>query len=59
MNPLLKEAAESVRLGWVLAVMTVLFLSSFIFWVWWAWAARNRTRWEADSRLPFNDGGQS
>ena len=59
MNPLLKEAAESVRLGGVLAIMTVLFLGSFIFWVWWAWSARNRARWEADSRLPFNDGGQT
>ena len=59
MNPLLKEAAESVQLGWVLASMTVLFLGSFLFWIWWAWSDRNKARMEADSRLPFNDGGES
>lgn len=59
MNPLLREAAESVRLGWVLGLMTVLFLGSFLLWIWWAYRGRNRERWEADSRLPFNDGGES
>ena len=59
MNPLLKEAAESVRLGWILGIMTVLFLGSFVFWTWWAWSGRNKARMEADSRLPFNDGGES
>ena len=58
MNPLIQEAADSVRLGWVMAVMTVLFLVSFIFWTWWAYRGANRARWEADSRLPFNDGGE-
>jgi len=59
MNPLLKEAAESVRLGWILGVMTVLFLGSFVVWTGWAWSDRNKARMEADSRLPFNDGGES
>ena len=59
MNPLLKEAAENVRLGWVLGGMTVLFLASFVFWIWWAWSDRNKARMEADSRLPLNDGGES
>jgi len=59
MNPLLREAAESVRLGWVLGLMTLLFLSSFVLWIWWAYRAKNRARWEADSRLPFDEGGQS
>ena len=59
MNPLLKEAAESVTLGWMLGLTTVLFMAAFLFWIWWAWSSRNRTRWEADSRLPFNDGGES
>lgn len=59
MNPLLREAAESVRLGWVLGLMTALFLGSFVLWIWWAYRGKNRERWEADSRLPFNDGGES
>ena len=59
MNPLLKEAAENVRLGWVLGGMTILFLASFLFWIWWAWSDRNKARMEADSRLPLNDGGES
>jgi cbb3-type cytochrome oxidase subunit 3 len=58
MNPLLKQAADSVQLGWVLGIMTVLFLAGFLFWIWWAWSARNKARWEADSSLPFNDGGE-
>ncbi len=59
MNPLLKEAAERVDLGWLMGFTTVLFIGCFLFWAWWAWAARNKTRWEAASRLPFNDGGDS
>ena len=58
MNPLLRDAAASVRLGWVLGLLTVLFLSSFLFWVWWAWTDRNKARWEADSRIPLNGGDE-
>ena len=59
MNPLLDAAAGSVTLGWVLGVTTLVFLGGFLFWVWWAWAGRNKARWDADSRLPFDDGGES
>ncbi len=59
MNPLIQEAADSIRLGWIMALMTVLFLTSFILWIWWAYRGPNKSRWEADSRLPFNDGGES
>jgi len=59
MNPLLREAAASVRLGWLLGLMTLLFLGSFVLWIWWAYRGKNRERWEADSRLPFTDGGES
>lgn len=58
MNPVLAAAAESAQLGWLLAVMTVVFFAGFLFWIWWVWSARNKKRWEADSRLPFNDGGE-
>lgn len=59
MNPLIKEAVESVSLGWVAAVMTVLFFGAFLFWTWWAYSAHNRARFEADSQMPLNDGGES
>jgi cbb3-type cytochrome oxidase subunit 3 len=59
MNPVVKAAAESVTLGWLLGLTTVGFIAAFLFWVWWAWSSRNKARWEADSRLPFNDGGES
>lgn len=59
MNPLIQEAAASVRLGWIMALMTVLFFMSFGFWTWWAYRGPNKARWEADSRLPFSDGGES
>lgn len=58
MNPLTREAAESVTLGWVLGVTTAVFFAGFLYWIWWAWARRNKARWEADSRLPLNDGGE-
>ena len=59
MNPLVKEAAEQIRLGWMMGVMTVVFLATFIFWGWWAYRGKNRKRWEEASRLPLNDGGES
>jgi cbb3-type cytochrome oxidase subunit 3 len=59
MNPLLREAAASARLGWLLGLTTIVFLGCFVFWIWWAWTDKNKTRWEAASRLPFNDGGDS
>ena len=54
MNPLFREAAESVQLGWLLGTTTVLFLAAFLFWT-----DKHKTRWEAASRLPFNDGGDA
>jgi cbb3-type cytochrome oxidase subunit 3 len=59
MNPLLREAAARVSLGWLLAGMTVVFLGTFLFWTWWAYTGRHAARFEADSRLPLNDGGES
>jgi cbb3-type cytochrome oxidase subunit 3 len=59
MNPIIREAAGQVQLGWLMGIMTGLFLACFVFWIWWAWRAKNRGRWEEASRLPFNDGGES
>jgi len=59
MNPLINEATSTVTLGWVLGAMTAIFFAGFLFWAWWAWRGKNKARWEADSRLPLNDGGES
>jgi len=59
MNQVLKAAAEAVQLGWLLGITTAVFMLGFVFWVWWTWSGHNKSRWEADSRLPFNDGGET
>jgi cbb3-type cytochrome oxidase subunit 3 len=59
MNPIVNAAADSSELGWLMGLTTVLFIATFVFWTWWAYTAKNKARWEADSRLPLNDGGDS
>ena len=59
MNPLLQEAVESIRHGWILGVTTVLFMACFGAWIWWAYRPGNRQRMEEAARLPFTDGGES
>ena len=59
MNPLLREAVQHVEYSWMMGALTALFLAGFVYWIWWAWADRNRERWEAASQLPFTDGGES
>jgi cbb3-type cytochrome oxidase subunit 3 len=59
MNPVLQAAAEQVRLGWVLGVMTVVFLAWFVGWTVWAFLPRNRARFEEAARMPLTDGGES
>jgi len=59
MNPILKEAADAAQTGWLMGLTTVVFVAAFGFWTWWAYTAKNKARWEADSRLPLNDGGES
>ena len=59
MNPLLKEAATQVDLGWLLGGMTVVFLGTFLFWTRWAFTGKHAARMEADSQMPLNEGGGS
>ena len=59
MNPIVREATERLPYGWILGVTTLVFMAGFLFWIWWAWTAKNKARWEADSRLPLNDGGDT
>jgi hypothetical protein len=34
MNPLLQEAAGAIQGGWLMGVMTAVFLAAFLGWVW-------------------------
>jgi hypothetical protein len=58
MNTVLKAAQEGVQLGWVLGVMTVVFLVIFMAWVVWAYHPRNKSLMEEAARMPFMDGGE-
>lgn len=59
MNTVIREAAQQVTMGWLLGLTTIGFFGAYLFWVWWAWSSRNQARFERDSRLPLNDGGES
>ena len=53
MNPVLQEAARHAQYGWIAGVMTALFIAWFLACVWWAYAARNKNRFEEAAKLPF------
>ncbi|UCD24266.1 MAG: cbb3-type cytochrome c oxidase subunit 3 [Gemmatimonadota bacterium] len=57
MNPLLREAAESISLGWLAGLVTVFFLAWFIGWTWWAFSPKNKQKFEEAARMPLSDGG--
>ena len=59
MNTLLNDAAASVELGWLVGGMTLVFLATFLFWVWYAYAPKHREAMEEAGRMPFMDGGES
>jgi len=58
MNHILHEGARMASLTWIMGVMTVLFLTCFVGWIWWAYRPANRKRMEEDARLPLT-GDQS
>ncbi len=57
MNPL-KAAATTAAYGWVMGVMTAVFLAVFVGWAWWAWRPANRRAMDEAAMLPLNDGGE-
>jgi cbb3-type cytochrome oxidase subunit 3 len=59
MNPVLNLAAESVTLGWLMGIMTVFFLCSFLGWVWWAFTPRHKAMMDEAALLPFTDGEET
>ena len=56
MNTLMREAADSVAMGWLLGGMTIVFFASFLYWIWYAYAPSRREFMEEASRLPFEGG---
>ena len=59
MNPLLEEAASAVEAGWILGVMTVVFLAIFLWWAWWAYTPRHKSMMDEVSKMPLGDGGDA
>jgi cbb3-type cytochrome oxidase subunit 3 len=57
MNPLFHAAAQSAQFGWVMGVMTVVFIAVFLAWTWYAWAPSNRQLMRDMAAMPLNDGG--
>jgi cytochrome c oxidase cbb3-type subunit 4 len=53
MNPLKEAAVDAVSGTWVMAAMTVLFLALFLGLVVWAYAKRNRARFDEAAKLPL------
>lgn len=59
MNPLIREAADSVGLTWLMGLMTAVFLIFFLAWTWWAYAPHRREAMDEAALLPFDDGGDT
>lgn len=57
MNPIFQAAGETARLGWLMGILTVLFLICFVGWTWWTYSSRNKALMERMSRMPIGDGG--
>ena len=53
MNPLKQAAVESVQGGWVMGLMTLVFLAVFVGWTWWAYSRRNLEAFEQAAKLPL------
>ena len=58
MNPIFQAAAETARLGWLMGILTGLFLACFVGWTWWAFSSRNKAFMEEAGRIPLNDGDE-
>lgn len=56
MNPLIEEARNVSQMGWLLGIMTVVFLAVFVGWFLWAYDPGRKKDMEAAARMPFNDG---
>lgn len=48
-----EAAAQSTDLGWLMGVMTVVFLGVFVGWAIWAWMPSRKAAMEAAANLPL------
>ncbi len=55
MSPIVHQVSQTTDLGWVMGVMTLVFLGSFMAWSWYAWNPKNKAIHEASSLLPLDD----
>ncbi|MFK7928548.1 MAG: cbb3-type cytochrome c oxidase subunit 3 [Myxococcota bacterium] len=51
----LKEGATMATMGWLMAVMTVFFMSVMTAWIVWTWWPSRRELMDAASRLPLEE----
>lgn len=58
MNHVLREVGGTAQYGWLMGVLTMVFLAGFLYWTWWAYAAKHRAAMDEAGRMPLNDGGE-
>ena len=58
MNPVFQAAAATAQLGWLMGILTGLFLVCFAGWIWWAWSSGNKALMEEASRMPLDEGDE-
>jgi cbb3-type cytochrome oxidase subunit 3 len=56
-NQVLHEGVETARMGWLLGVTTLFFLTTMVGWIVWVWSPGQKVAMEAAGKLPF-DGGE-
>ncbi len=53
MNPVFAQATGIAEHAWIMGVVTIVFIACFLGAIWWAFARRNRARFERAARLPL------
>lgn len=56
MSQITTAAAEGIQNGWIMGLMTAVFLGFFMVWTYWAYRPSNRSNLDRAARLPFEDG---
>ena len=59
MNPLIQQASESIGMGGLATVLTLLFMVAFFAWVWYAYTPRHKAMMEEAAQMPFSDGDET
>lgn len=55
MNVVFEAARAAVQDGWLMGLMTLVFMAAFLGWTAWAWWPGNRVAIDAAARLPLDD----